>query len=472
MRNIIKNTKSLVKNLLGKFSNNKEKINDFRLNKEQTAWIIINQLRKHKIEILEKDLLNQIEDQTSIEELSEKLKEFKLTLSTGYYENDWNYYIFKTHTDVIGEYNNQLNIGMNVESNQEDNKHKIYTTKEELTIDKKDVLYSFYIQKELKLLDSQDEEIEKKFSFSWFFDEMKKYKSLWKSIIVWSLLIQLLSFALPLMTQTIVDKVIVNQAQSTLISLVVGVFIFNLFNIGLSWSRQNMTLFIGNKIDNSLALKVVSKMFHLPLNYFQKRATGTIVNRIHAIESIREFISGSFVTLVLDIPFVFVFLVIMFYYSVILSSITLVFVFLMVLMSIIVAPMIRKKALEQAKISGHNQAFITEYVGSIETAKSLQIENHLISEYKTNFGHYLQKTKEARELAINYSSLMTWLEQTLNLLVLGIGAYLSMTGQEFTIGMLIAFQMFASRVTQPLLRISNIWQEFQQTQISMLRLKR
>jgi subfamily B ATP-binding cassette protein HlyB/CyaB len=263
----------------------------------------------------------------------------------------------------------------------------------------------------------------------------------------------------------------VNQAQSTLISLIIGVFIFNLFNVGLTWARQNMILFIGNKIDNTLAIKVMNKLFHLPIHYFQKRATGTIISRVHAVESIREFLSGTFMTLVLDIPFVLIFLVIMFYYSITLSLITILFVSIMMLLSIIFAPLIRKKALEQAKISGHNQAFVTEYVGAMETVKSLQIETHLLGEYKRNFGHYLSKTKETRILAINYNSIMSWLEQTLNLVILGTGAYLSMTGTEFTIGMLIAFQMFASRVTQPLLRVSNVWQEFQQTQISMIRLK-
>lgn len=471
-----------------KYFKQKEMLNDFRFSKQQSIWLIINQLRTHKIEIIEEQLINRVEDNMSFSHIKELLSEFKLDLIIGESDYDMNYIIYadyqvmdsnNTQSEINNTYtkidNPILQLGVKIESLlPEKNKKPMSSI---ISLDKKDViedqciLLKFHIAKQIQYLDSSENIIEAPFSFNWFFQELFNYKSLWKSVLIWSLLMQLLSFALPLMTQTIIDKVIVNQAQSTLISLIIGVFLFNLFNTGLTWARQNMILFIGNKIDNTLAGKVMSKLFHLPLNYFQQRATGTIISRIHSVETIREFLAGSFITLVLDIPFVFVFLIIMFYYSPLLSAITLVFVFLMMLLSIIVAPEIRKRALEQAKISGHNQAFVTEYIGNMETVKSLQLESHLIKEYKKNFHTYLERTKHTRILAINYNTIMTFLEQTLNLSILGIGAYLSMNGQDFTIGMLIAFQMFAGRVTQPLLRISNVWQEFQQTQISMMRLK-
>lgn len=441
---------------------NKELLNDFRLDKANAIWLLLNQLKINKIEVLEEEFIKKLESESSFIELNSILQEYQLNIK--YTESDYyhNFIIYKNS-------DNKLLLGVVI---SHENDYQILTPENQKEIiSVSEVLTVFHIEKEIRYLDFSDNVEQEPFSLKWFLREMFEYKSLWKNILIWSLLMQALSFTLPLMTQTIVDKVIVNQAQSTLISLIVGVFIFNLFNIGLTWARQNMILFIGNKIDNTLALKVMNKLFHLPIHYFQKRATGTIISRVHAVESIREFLSGTFMTLVLDIPFVFIFLIIMFYYSITLSLITLGFVFLMMVLSITVAPLIRKRALEQAKISGHNQAFVTEYLGAIETVKSLQIENHLLNEYKRSFGNYLNKTKETRTLAINYGSIMTWLEQTLNLVILGVGAYLSMTGTEFTIGMLIAFQMFASRVTQPLLRVSNVWQEFQQTQISMIRLK-
>lgn len=442
----------------------KNQVNNFSLNKEQSIWFLINIFRQHKVEILESELIKKIDNDMSFDNISSLLKDFNLLLKSGVSQEQINFILYdKKENDK-----NLVELGALIEK---DDKNFVMGLNGQQEINKKQILKSFYIEKSIIYTDKSEREVKEPFSMKWFFTEMMKYKSLWRSVLIWSILMQLLSFALPLMTQTIIDKVIVNQAQSTLISLVIGVFIFNLFNIGLNWARQNMILFVGNKVDGVLAIKVVSRLFQLPLNYFQKRATGTIISRVHAVESIREFLAGTFITLVLDVPFVFVFLIIMMSYSMLLSGITLFFVFLMIILSLVVAPRIREKSLEQAKISGKNQAFLTEYVGSMEAVKSLQLETQLINEYKKNYGTYLERTKSARELAIKYNTLMTWLEQSLSLIILGVGAYLSMQGNGFTIGMLIAFQMFSSRVTQPLLRISGVWQEFQQTQISMMRLK-
>lgn len=440
----------------------KDKTNNHILSQEETIWFIINVLRTHKIEVIESELIKEINSGLSFHKIKEILQSYSLNIKEGKSEEAINYILYKDKE------NNKIDFGVLIEKNED---NFVINITGQNNIEKQDILKYVHVQKLIVYQDKADKEVKEPFSMKWFFKEMLNYKGLWKSIVIWSILMQLLSFALPLMTQTIIDKVIVNQAQSTLISLVIGVFIFNLFSLGLNWARQNMILFIGNKIDNVLAIKVIGRLFKLPLNYFQKRSTGTIISRVHAVESIREFLAGSFITLVLDVPFVFIFLIIMMNYSILLSSITLFFVFLMIMVSIVVAPRLRAKSLEQAKISGKNQAFLTEYVSSMEPVKALQLETQLINEYKRNFGFYLEKTKETRELSINYNTLMTWLEQTLSLLVLGIGAYLSMKGQDFTIGMLIAFQMFSSRVTQPLLRISGVWQEFQQTQISMMRLK-
>lgn len=441
------------------YINTKKLLEDFRLTKEDVLWITINQFKINKIEIIEEEFLKTLESEYDFKQLNLLLNKFDLELRDGLSDNHLNYTLVKKESD------NKILFGILNEEEQ------CITKDNTFKIEEKEIKKIFYIEKKIQYLDFSDKTEKEPFSLKWIIKEFFNYKKLWKNILIWSLLIQLLSFALPLMTQTIVDKVIVNQAQSTLIALIIGVFLFNGFNLGLNWARQNMILFIGNKVDNTLAQQVMVKLFHLPLSFFQNRATGTIISRIHALESIRDFLSGSFITLVLDLPFVVIFLIIMASYSYLLSALTLCFVLIMMLLSWFLAPQIRNKALEQAKISGHNQAFMTEYVGRMETVKSLQLEEQLIKQYKQTFKAYLDKSKETKILAINYNTLMSWLEQTLNLLILGIGAYISMQGHDFTIGMLIAFQMFASRVTQPLLRISNMWQEFQQIQISTIRLK-
>lgn len=345
--------------------------------------------------------------------------------------------------------------------------------KAELDLEDENYIFSkpFILKRKLNLFDFSEEEIKQNFGFKWFIAEIFQYKSFWYSVLVASLLIQCLGFAMPLMTQTIIDKVIVNLAQQTLISMVIGVGLLNIMNTILSWARQKLIVIIGNKVDESLAIMVVSKIFKLPLHYFHQRGTGNIIARMHGIESIKDFLTGSFLTLALDLPFALLFFGIMLYYSVILSGISLIFLTVMLLMSVFVAPIIRKRYLLQAQLAGKNQAFLTEHIASMETVKSTQAEVVLTERYRDNYKTFLNLSKEVRSAAINYNNFMTLLDQMCSLTILGVGAYICMQEQTLTIGMLIAFQMFAQRVNQPILKIANVWQEFQQNQISINRLK-
>jgi ATP-binding cassette, subfamily B, bacterial HlyB/CyaB len=345
--------------------------------------------------------------------------------------------------------------------------------KQELNLNDENYSFSkpFILKRKLNLFDFSEQEIKQNFGFKWFISEIFQYKSFWYSVLAASLLIQCLGFAMPLMTQTIVDKVIVNLAQQTLISMVIGVALLNIMNTVLSWARQKLIVIIGNKVDEVLAIMVVSKIFKLPLNYFYQRGTGNIISRMHGIESIKDFLTGSFLTIALDLPFALLFFGIMLYYSVILSGISLLFLITMLLMSVLVAPIIRKRYLLQAQLAGKNQAFLTEHIASMETVKSTQSEVVITERYRDNYKTFLNLSKEVRSAAINYNNFMTLLDQMCSLTILGVGAYICMQETGLTIGMLIAFQMFAQRVNQPILRIANVWQEFQQNQISINRLK-
>ncbi|MBP6676046.1 MAG: peptidase domain-containing ABC transporter, partial [Vitreoscilla sp.] len=158
------------------------------------------------------------------------------------------------------------------------------------------------------------------------------------------------------------------------------------------------------------------------------------------------------------------------YYSVTLSAIALGVMGLIVLMSALVAPVFQRRLQEQFLLGARNQAFVTEYVAGLETVKSLQFEPQLASRYRQYLASYLSSTFATKQIANSYNSASQLLEQLMNMLILGMGAWMVMTTAEFTIGMLIAFQMFASRVSQPMLRMVGIWQQFQQAQISVERL--
>ncbi|MEB0011461.1 peptidase domain-containing ABC transporter [Glaciimonas sp. Gout2] len=308
------------------------------------------------------------------------------------------------------------------------------------------------------------------FGFSWFVPELLKHKKLWQEVLLASLVIQLIALATPLFTQTIIDKVVVHRTESTLIVIAIGMAIFMLFSAVLSWLRQYLVLHTGNRVDAVLGSSVFERLFKLPPLYFQHRPTGIIAARLHGIETIREFISGAAVTLILDLPFLFIFVAIMFHYSVTLTLIVLAILLLIVGLSIVVAPLFQTRLQQQFQLGARNQAFLTEYVSGLETVKSLQLEPQLNSKYSGYLASYLQAGFSTKQLANTYNTTANFLEQLLSLLILGIGAYTVMHSKEFTIGMLVAFQMFAGKLSQPMLRLVGLWQQFQQASLSVARL--
>ncbi|MDB5959514.1 MAG: transporter [Massilia sp.] len=318
--------------------------------------------------------------------------------------------------------------------------------------------------------DGVSAEHHRRFGFHWFYVELQKYRKLWHEILLASLVIQLIALATPLFTQTIIDKVVVHHTQSTLIVIVVGMAVLMVFSSALSWLRQYLVLHTGNRVDAALGAAVVARLFKLPPMYFQHRPTGVIAARLHGVETIREFVSSAAVTLILDLPFLFVFVAIMFYYSMTLTLIVLAILALIVGLSALVAPLFQSKLQQQFLLGARNQAFLTEYIGGLETVKSLQLEPQLDARYGGYLANYLQANFDSRQLGNTYNTAANLLEQLMGLLVLGIGAWTVMHDSTFTIGMLVAFQMFSGRLSQPMLRLVGLWQQFQQARLAVARL--
>jgi ATP-binding cassette, subfamily B, bacterial HlyB/CyaB len=280
----------------------------------------------------------------------------------------------------------------------------------------------------------------------------------------------LASLVTPLFTQVIIDKVVVHRTESTLIVIGIGLAVFMVFSSLLSWVRQYLVLHTGNRVDAVLGASVFDHLFKLPPRYFEHRPTGVIAARLHGVETIREFVASAAVTLILDLPFLFIFVGIMFYYSVSLTVLALGLIGTIVILSLIVAPIFRARLNEQFLLGARNQAFVTEYVAGLETVKSLQMEPQLNSRYSDYLADYLRSGFRMKQIANTYNVVANGIEQLMTMLILVVGAYTVMHSTEFSIGMLVAFQMFASRVSQPMLRLVGLWQQFQQANLSVQRL--
>jgi subfamily B ATP-binding cassette protein HlyB/CyaB len=310
----------------------------------------------------------------------------------------------------------------------------------------------------------------KEFGFNWFIPELLKHKQIWRDVLLASLAIQLMALATPVFTQVVIDKVIVHHTTSTLIVIAIGLLIFMLFSTAMTWIRQHLVLHTGNRIDAVLGLRVFEQLFKLPPRFFEARPTGVLIARVHGVETIREFINGAAVTLCLDIPFLFIFLGVMFYYSWLLTLLVLAILLCIAAISFVSTPILRQRLNQQFLLGARNQAFLTEYVSGMETVKSLQMEPQLNKKFGEYLAAYLAAGFNTRQISNTANSLANMLEQMMTLSVLCVGAWIVMNSTTMTIGMLVAFQMFAGRLSGPMLRMVGLWQEFQNASIAVKRI--
>lgn len=308
------------------------------------------------------------------------------------------------------------------------------------------------------------------FGFAWFRREILRHRHVWRDVLIASLAIQVLGLATPLFTQVIIDKVVVHRTASTLIVIAAALAVFMLFSSAMTWIRQYLVIHTGNRIDAVLGAEVFSHLLRVPMRYFERRPTGVLVARLHCVETIREFVTGAGIALLLDVPFLLLCLALMFWYSWQLTLIALGVLAAIGGVSVIVTPLLRARLNEQFLLGARNQAFATEYVAGIDTVKALQLEPQLERRYGDYLADYLHASFRTRSLGNTYNVVAGGLEGTMTLAILCVGAWFVMTQPGMTIGMLVAFQMFASRLSQPVLRFVALWQEFQQASIAVQRL--
>ena len=140
------------------------------------------------------------------------------------------------------------------------------------------------------------------FGFRWFVPELVRHRVVWRDVLLASLVLQLVGLATPVFTQVIIDKVVVHRTESTLAVVGIALVLFLVFSAAMTWARQYLVLHTGNRIDAVLGARVFKHLFALPTPYFESRPTGTLTARLQGIESIREFLTGAAMAVLLDLP--------------------------------------------------------------------------------------------------------------------------------------------------------------------------
>lgn len=313
-----------------------------------------------------------------------------------------------------------------------------------------------------------------KFDFSWFIPSIVKYRKLLGEVLAVSLFLQLFALVSPLFFQVVMDKVLVHRGLTTLDVLVIGLVVIVLFESVLTVLRTYVFSHTTSRIDVELGARLFRHLLNLPLAYFQARRVGDSVARVRELENIRSFLTGNALTLVLDVAFSIIFIAMMFAYSVPLTLIVLVSLPLYLALSLTLMPILRARLNEKFARGAENQALLVEAVTGIQTVKASALEPAMARRWDGQLAAYVSASFKTSTLASYGHEGINLIGKIVGAATLWYGARLVMDGQlngsGLTVGQFVAFNMFAQRVAQPIMRMAQLWTDFQQTGISMARL--
>ena len=308
-----------------------------------------------------------------------------------------------------------------------------------------------------------------RFGFGWFFHQIMKYKKVMGEVLIASFVIQLFGLVTPLFTQVILDKVLVHRSMTTLDVLAIAFVAVAVFELVLNLIRNYLFAHTTSKIDAKLGAKLFHHLLALPLVYFEKRKVGNIIARVRELDQIREFIANKSVTLIIDVLFSGVFVAVMLLYSVKLTMVVLAFVSVIALLYLVITPELRRRLEEKFQMGAQSNSYLVESVTGVQTVKSLALEGSMQKRWEDYLARYVNAGFHLTNLSNILGGVSGALQKLMTISMLYVGVTLVLDG-KLSVGQLIAFQMFANQFSGPVLRLVNLWNEFQQTLLSVDRL--
>jgi subfamily B ATP-binding cassette protein HlyB/CyaB len=311
--------------------------------------------------------------------------------------------------------------------------------------------------------------LSRRFDITWFLGAIYKYRYVLGKVLIASFFLQLFALVSPLFFQVVIDKVLVHRSLSTLDVLVIGLVTISWFETILGILRTYVFAHTTNRIDVELGARLFRHLLALPIAYFQARRVGDSVARARELENIRQFITSTALTLVIDLFFTFVFLAVMFIYSPFLTFLVLGSFPFYIGISALATPLFRRRLDEKFERGAENQAFLVESVTGVETLKSMAVEPQMQRRWEEQLASYVTASFRVLSLGNTASQLVQFVNKLVIAGVLYFGAKLVIEG-SLTVGELVAFNILAGRVSAPVLRLAQIWQDFHQARLSVARL--
>ncbi|MFN6337238.1 MAG: peptidase domain-containing ABC transporter, partial [Cyanobacteriota bacterium] len=322
---------------------------------------------------------------------------------------------------------------------------------------------------ELLLLERSTATPEQRFGPGWFWPALKRYRGMLLQVLLASFVVQLFSLANPLLIQVIIDKVIAQRSLDTLQILGMALVVVTLMEGVIGALRTFLFSDTTNRIDLRLGAEVIDHLLRLPLNYFDRRPVGELGTRIAELEKIRNFLTGQALITILDAAFSVIYIIVMVIYSWVLTLIALAVLPIQIGITLLGAPLFRRQYRQAAEENARTQSHLVEVISGIQTVKAQNVE--MVSRWKWQdfYAKYISRTFDKTITGTFLNETSQVLQKLSQLLVLWVGASMVLKG-ELTLGQLIAFRIISGYVTQPLLRLSSIWQSIQELRVSFERL--
>ena len=307
------------------------------------------------------------------------------------------------------------------------------------------------------------------FSFKWFIPTILKFKKEFIQVLIAVFTVQILGILTPVMTQVVVDKVLVHRSVSTLNVLTVGIAVVYIYELILGLAKNYVFTHTTNRIDVMLSYRLFKHLFALPLKYFESRRVGETVARVRELDSIRSFLTGTPLSSIIDLIFIIVYIVVLFMYSKMLTVIVICSIPVYALLSAIVTPLFKKRLDEKFETGANTQSFLVESITGVQTVKSYALEAKFEKKWGELQADYVKAGYKTSMVSAMAGTTGQFIQKVFDLLILFFGAKAVMDG-NFTVGQLVAFRMLSGRVSGPVLRLVQLWQEYQQASLSVKRI--
>lgn len=316
---------------------------------------------------------------------------------------------------------------------------------------------------------SPSEDSKQKFGFRWFIPTILKFKKQFICVLLAVFVVQIIGILTPLMTQVVVDKVLSHHAISTLHTIAIGITIAYIYELIISLAKSYLFVHTTNRIDVILSTRLFHHLFSLPLRYFESRRVGETVARVRELDTIRTFLTGTPLSSLIDLFFIVIYIVVLFFYSVPLAIIMVASIPIFAILSLVVTPMFKKSLDEKFHTGANAQSFLVESVTGIQTVKSFALGEKFEDKWGDLQSDYVKAGYKTSIISSTSGSLATFVQRIFDLIILVQGAKMVIEG-TLTIGQLVAFRMLANRVSGPVLRLVQLWQEYQQASLSVKRI--